>query len=89
MEATSYYNIKAHKDAKHFLGLGSNKSASDLAMHMIHYQFCVFWTELGQMTLTFGVGISRSFEACPKLSSFDINLLPGLGLLFTAKNYQN
>ena len=41
------------------------------------------------MTLTFGVGISRSFETCPKLSSFDINLLPGLGLLFTAKNYQN
>ena len=39
MEATSDYNIKAHKGAKHYLSLGSNKSASGLAMHMIYYQF--------------------------------------------------
>ena len=39
MEATSDYNIKAHKGAKHYLGLGSNKYASGLAMHMIDYQF--------------------------------------------------
>ena len=36
IEATSDYNIKG---AKHYLGLGSNLSASCLAIHIIYYQF--------------------------------------------------
>ena len=39
MEATIDYNIKARKGAKLYLGLGSDLSASGLAMHMIFYQF--------------------------------------------------
>ena len=35
MEATSEYNIKAHKGAKLYLGLRSDLSASGLAIHMI------------------------------------------------------
>ena len=77
MEDTSDYYIKACNGAKLYLGLGSNLSASGLAVHMIYYQFfCVFWTHFGQMTLTFRVGRSRSFERFiinwPKVSYFDI-----------------
>ena len=43
MEATSDYNIKACKCAKLYLGLGSDLSASGFALHMIYYQFCVFF----------------------------------------------
>ena len=39
MEDTSDYYIKARKGAKHYLGLGSNLSASGLAIHIIYYQF--------------------------------------------------
>ena len=39
MEATSDYNINARKDAKLYLGLGSDLSASGLAIDMIYYQF--------------------------------------------------
>ena len=39
MEATSDDNIKARKGAKLYLGLGSNLSASGLAIHIIYYQF--------------------------------------------------
>ena len=39
MEATSDYNIKAHKGAMFYLCLGSDLSASGLAIHMIYYQF--------------------------------------------------
>ena len=75
MEATSDYNIKACKGAKLYLGLGSDLSASGFAFHMIYYQFCIFLTNFGQMTLTFRVGRSRSFEncikSCRKVSTFD------------------
>ena len=76
MEDTSDYYIKAWKGAKLYLGLGSNLSASGLAIHMIYYQFFgVFWKNFGQMTLTFRAGTSRSFERfitnCPKVSYFD------------------
>ena len=76
MEATSDYNIKARKGAKLYLGLGSNLSASSFALYMIYYQFlCIFLTNFGQMTLTFQVGRSRSFEkcikTCRKVSTFD------------------
>ena len=77
MEDTSDYYIKARKGAKLYIGLGSNVSASGLAIHMIYYHFfCIFWTNFGQMTLTFRVGRSRSFEHlitnCPKVCYFDI-----------------
>ena len=63
MEATSDYNIRARKGAKLYLGLGSDLSASGLVIHMIYYQFLrIFWTNFGQMTLTFRVGKLRSFE---------------------------
>ena len=39
MEATSDYNIKARKGATLYLGLGSDLSASGLAIHMMFYQF--------------------------------------------------
>ena len=39
VEATSDYNIKARKGAELYLALGSNLSASCLAIHMIYYQF--------------------------------------------------
>ena len=39
IEATNDYNIKARKGAKLYLGLGSNLSASGLAIHIIYYQF--------------------------------------------------
>ena len=76
IEATSDYYIKARKGAKLYLGLGSDLSASGFALHMIYYQFLrIFWTNFGQMTLTFRVGRSRSFEncikSCRKVSTFD------------------
>ena len=76
MEATSDYNIKACKDAKLYLGLGSDLSASGFALHMIYYQFLpIVLTNFGQMTLTFRVGRSRSFEnyikSCHVVSTFD------------------
>ena len=37
--ATSDYNIKARKDEKLYLGLGSDLSASGFAIHMIYYEF--------------------------------------------------
>ena len=47
-EVTSDYNIKARKGAKLYLGLGSDLSASGLAIHMIYYQilriFDKFWS---------------------------------------------
>ena len=46
MEATSEYNIKARKGAKLYLGLGSDLSASGLAIHMIFTSFCVFLDKL-------------------------------------------
>ena len=76
MDDTSNYYIKAHKGAKLYLDLGSNVSASGLAIHDLLPVFCVFWTNFGQMTLTFQVGRSRSFERfitnCPKVYYFDI-----------------
>ena len=67
MEATSDYNIKARKGAKLYLGLGSDLSASGFALHMIYYQFLRnLLTNFGQITLTFRVGRSRSFENCIK-----------------------
>ena len=69
MEATSDYNIKARKGAKLYLGLSSDLSASGLAIHMIFLPvFAYFWTNFGQMTLTFQVGRSRSFEIVLKVA---------------------
>ena len=77
MADTSDYYIKARKGAKLYLGLGSNVSASGLAIHMVYNQFFfIFWTNFGQTTLTFRVERSRSFEHLitngPKVSYFNI-----------------
>ena len=51
--------------------------------------FAYFWTNFGQMTLTFRVGRSRSFEnrikSCGEVSYFDITRF---GSSFHTKNYQ-
>ena len=55
--------ISKHTKVKTLFRSMNQLSASGLAMHMIYYQFfCIFWTELGQITLTFRVGISRSLK---------------------------
>ena len=42
------YYIKACKGAQLYLGLGSDLSASSLALHMIYYQFLrIFLTNFG------------------------------------------
>ena len=69
IEATTDYNIKARKGEKVYLGLGSNLSASCFGhTHNLLPIFAYFWTNFGQMSLTFRVGRSRSVESCIKIA---------------------